>query len=145
MKDDYHPTVKATLKRRGSILAPVLITTVGIGWLLTTRGVIPGVQWVWVLVLAVLGAFILFLGIDKVSIAVGPSLMTAALLSILRQTGWIAIDTEIPVLTIAVGALWTAAYLLPIRVAERVRLDRTVSRPIGSCQQITASFPIPRS
>ena len=129
MKDDYHPTAKAKLKRRGSILAPVLITTVGIGWLLTTRGVIPGVQWVWVLVLAVLGAFVLFLGIDKVSIAVGPSLMTAALLSILRQTGWIAIDTEIPVLTIVVGALWTAAYLLPVPLPAWIREEPVASSP----------------
>ena len=132
MKDDYHPTAKAKLKRRGSILAPVLIMTVGIGWLLTTRGVIPGVQWVWVLVLAVLGAFILFLGIDKVSIAVGPSLMTAALLSILRQTGWIAIDTEIPVLTIVVGALWTAAYLLPVPLPAWIRAEPAASSPRSS-------------
>jgi hypothetical protein len=32
----------------------------------------------------------------------------------IRQTGWIAIDTEIPVLTMIVGSLWTAAYLLPV-------------------------------
>jgi hypothetical protein len=58
--------------------------------------VIPGVQWVWVLVLAVLGAFVLFVGVDKVSVAVGPSLVAAAALSMLRQGGaeseprWIA-------------------------------------------------------
>jgi hypothetical protein len=36
------------------------------------------------------------------------------LLSFLRQTAWINIDTEIPVLAIVVGALWTAAHLLPL-------------------------------
>lgn len=114
MSDKDRPEARTGLKRRMRFLAPTLVTTVGSGWLLTTRGVIPGVQWVWVLVLAALGAFVLFVGIDKVSIAVGPSLMAASVLSMLRQTGWIAIDTELPVLTMFVGALWTAAYLLPV-------------------------------
>jgi hypothetical protein len=114
MNDKSSSVARVEMKRRMRFLAPILITTVGTGWLLTARGVIPGVQWVWVLVLAVLGAFVLFVGVDKVSIAVGPSLMAAAVLSMLRQTGWIAIDTEIPVLTIVVGSLWTAAYLLPV-------------------------------
>ena len=104
-------------------LAPILITTSGIGWLLTALGVIPGVQWVWVLVLAVLGAFVLFVGVDKVSVAVGPSLMAAAALSILRQTGWIAINTEVPLLTIIVGSLWTAAYLLPVPLPAWIIAD----------------------
>jgi hypothetical protein len=104
-------------------LVPVLITTVGTGWLLTVRGVIPGVQWIWVLVLAVLGAFLLCVKVDKVSIAVGPSLMAAAALSMLRQTGWIAINTEVPLLTIIVGSLWTASYLLPVPLPAWIIAD----------------------
>jgi hypothetical protein len=104
-------------------LSPIFITTVGAGWLLTAQGVIPGVQWAWVLVLAVLGAFVLFVGVDKVSVAVGPSLMAAAALSILRQTGWIAINTEVPLLTMIVGSLWTAAYLLPVPLPAWIIAD----------------------
>jgi hypothetical protein len=104
-----------TKTRRASVIAPLLLTAVGAGWLLTTQGVIPGVQWAWVLVLAVLGALVLLInGVDKVSIVIGPSLMAGALLSILRQTGRINIDTEIPVLAIVVGALWTVSHWLPL-------------------------------
>jgi hypothetical protein len=122
-----------TLKR-SRIVAPILITAVGVGWLLTVHHVLPGVQWAWVLVLAVLGALVLFLGIDKVSIVVGPSLITASLLSTLRQSGWITVDTEIPVLTIVVGALWTAASLLPLAAPSWFLADPhgTLPRPAAA-------------
>jgi hypothetical protein len=114
-------------------LAPILITTVGTGWLLTVRGVIPGVQWVWVLVLAVLGAFLLCVNVNKVSIAVGPSLMAAAALSMLRQTGWIAINTEVPLLTMIVGSLWTAAYLLPVPLPAWIIAEGRAENPWSGC------------
>ncbi|HXY34360.1 MAG TPA: hypothetical protein VEI07_09040 [Planctomycetaceae bacterium] len=105
--------IKGRLTRR--ILAPVMITAVGLGWLLTAHDVIPGVQWAWVLGLAALGAFVLFLeGVNKFSFVVGPSLIVAAGLSILRQTEIISVDTEVPVLTITVGSLWSLIYLLPL-------------------------------
>jgi hypothetical protein len=113
MNESSSALAGGTLKR-SRIVAPILITAVGVGWLLTAHGVLPGVQWAWVLGLAVLGALVLFLGIDKASIVVGPTLITASVLSMLRQSGWITVDTEIPVLTIVVGALWTAASLLPL-------------------------------
>jgi hypothetical protein len=100
--------------KRGGIAAPILITTIGVGWLLTVHGVLPGVQWAWVLSLAMLGVLVLFWGIDKVSAVVGPSLIAGSFLSILRQSGWISIDTEIPLLTIVLGSFWTLAYLLPL-------------------------------
>jgi hypothetical protein len=42
----------------------------------------------------------------------GPSLILGAFLSILRQAGFVGVDTEVPVLTISVGVLWTMANLL---------------------------------
>jgi hypothetical protein len=103
-------------KRRGlRVAAPVLITTLGVGQLLTVRGVIPGVTWPWVLSLAVVGALMIALeGINKLSVVVGPALIAAALLSFLRQTARISLETEMPVLLIIVGLLWTAAHLLPL-------------------------------
>jgi hypothetical protein len=102
--------------RSAKIAAPILITAVGLGWLLTAQGMIPGVQWAWVLGLAALGAVVLFLeGVNKFSFVVGPSLIVGSLLSILRQTGYISVDTEVPLLTITIGIFWTLTFLLPLR------------------------------
>jgi hypothetical protein len=131
MDNKYGSALRTQWKRRMRFLSPILITTVGTGWLLTARGVIPGVQWVWVLVLAVLGAFVLFAGVDKVSVAVGPSLMVAAALSMLRQTGWIAINTEVPLLTMIVGSLWTAAYLLPVPLPAWIIAEGRSENPLN--------------
>lgn len=101
--------------RKSSIAAPILIITVGAGWLLTTQDVIPGVNWVWVLGLAVVGVLILVAGgLDKVTAVVGPFLIIATLFSLLRQTGRISIDTEVPSLVIAAGVLMLVARLLPL-------------------------------
>ncbi len=89
-----------------SLIVPTLMITVGIGWLLTTLGVVPLVDWVWTLGLALVGVLTLGLdGIDKVTIAVGPFFLLAALLSVLRQTGRLSVNVEVPVLTIAAGVL----------------------------------------
>jgi hypothetical protein len=127
--------------KRSRFVAPLLITTIGTGWLLTVHHVLPGVEWAWVLLLAMLGALVLFLSVDKVSIVVGPSLMIGSGLSILRQTGWISVDTEIPLLTIVVGSLWTAAHLLPLAAPSWILADArgTASRSAD------ANFSQPRA
>jgi hypothetical protein len=121
MSDKSDPTgsnVQANSKKgrpRSRIAAPILVTAVGLGWLLTAQGIIPGVQWAWVLGLAALGAVVLFVeGANKFSFVVGPSLIVGALLSILRQAGILGVDTEVPLLTITVGGLWTLIYLVPL-------------------------------
>jgi hypothetical protein len=97
----------------GKLGVPMLITAVGVGWLLTAQGLIPGVQWARVLGLAALGAVILSLeGANKFSFVVGPSLIVGGFLSILRQAGFVGVETEVPVLTITIGVLWTLANLL---------------------------------
>jgi hypothetical protein len=98
-----------------SIGVPLVIITLGLGWLLTTQNVIPGVNWVWVLGLGVTGVLVLAAGgIDKVTVVVGPFLMTATVFSLLRQTGRMSVDTEVPLLIIALGMLMIPAKLLPI-------------------------------
>ena len=42
---------------------------------------------------------------SKLSVVIGPFFLIASILSILRQTGRIPLDVEMPVLVIAVGAL----------------------------------------
>jgi len=111
-------------KRMAWIAAPVLITTLGTGQLLTVHGVIPGVEWAWVLLLAMVGGLLLVIdGFNKLSTVVGPTLIAAALLSFLRQTARISIASEIPSLLIVVGLFWTASHLLPLPLPAWIQAE----------------------
>ena len=66
MNDERRWEGHSRLKRPGAIVAPLLVTALGAGWLLTAQGFIPGVQWAWVLALAALGALVVTVkGPDK--------------------------------------------------------------------------------
>ncbi|HEX4413845.1 MAG TPA: hypothetical protein VH107_09475 [Lacipirellulaceae bacterium] len=94
-----------------SLLIPILLITLGVGWLLTVLGVVPQIDWVWTLGVALTGILVFVLcGIDKVSVAVGPFFLIASGLSVLRQTGRLRMDLEIPVLVIAAGVLMLVAH-----------------------------------
>jgi hypothetical protein len=99
--------------RRTPFVIPVLIIVVGVGWLLTAQGFGPGISWVWTLGLGVIGilTFVVSRGVDKVSVVIGPFFLLASLLSVLRQTQQLSLDTEVPVLVIAIGALLLVAQL----------------------------------
>ncbi len=97
-----------------ALAAPILIIALGVGWLLTTRNVVPGVDWVWTIGLGVTGVLILASSFDKVTVVIGPFLMAATVFSILRQTGRMDVDTEVPSLVIVFGTLMLAAKVLPI-------------------------------
>jgi hypothetical protein len=64
------------------------------------------IDWVWTLGVALVGVLSLAMGgFDKVTIVIGPFFIFASCLSILRQTGRLRVDVEIPVLVIAAGML----------------------------------------
>jgi hypothetical protein len=91
---------------RWTLIFPILLITVGSGWLLTTVGVAPGVNWIWTLGLAVVGLMVFVVGgFDKLTFVVGPFLIIASVLSVLRQTGRLHIDLEVPILVIIAGLL----------------------------------------
>lgn len=95
---------------RKSVIFPILLITLGVGWLLTTLSVIPGIDWVWTLGLAVVGLLVLVVGgVNKLSVVAGPFLLIASGLSVLRQTGRLHVDIEVPVLVIVTGLLWLVA------------------------------------
>jgi hypothetical protein len=98
---------------KGPLILSILIITIGVGWLLTAQGFGPGVNWVWTLGLGVVGilTFILSGGVDKVSVVVGPFFLAGSVLSILRQTGNLGADLEVPILVILVGVLLLSAQL----------------------------------
>jgi hypothetical protein len=97
----------------GPIALSIVIITVGIGWLLTVQGYMPGINWIWTLSLAVVGAltFVVSSGVDKLSVIVGPFFLMSSLLSVLRQTDRISIDAEIPILVIMIGSLLLLAQM----------------------------------
>jgi hypothetical protein len=97
---------------RAPLVIPILIIVVGVGWLLTARGFGPGINWVWTLGLGVIGILTFVLsGVDKVSVVVGPFFLLSSLLSVLRQTGNLDLDIEVPVLVITIGILLLIAQL----------------------------------
>ncbi len=92
------------MKRK--LTVPILILTVGAAWLLNTLNLVPNVDWVWTLGLAVCGILCLTIGgITKPTLVLGPLLLISSVLSILRQTGRLHVDHEIPILVIVLGAL----------------------------------------
>ena len=93
-----------------NLAIPVLIITVGVGWLLTTFGLVPDVDWVWTLGLAVVGLLSFAQGgLNKFSVIVGPLLLLGSVLSLLRQTGRLSVEREIPILMIVFGVLLLVA------------------------------------
>jgi len=107
-----------------TLVFPVLLVAVGSGWLLSTLGVAPGVDWIWTLVLAILGLLTFILsGFDKVTAVLGRFLFAASGLSLLRQTGRLSVNIEIPVLVILAGVLALVAHLPAIPAPEWILQD----------------------
>jgi hypothetical protein len=90
----------------------------GLAWLLNSFDVIPGVNWVWTLPLGALGLITLGFGINKVTFVIGPFLMVASILSVMRQTDRISADREVPLLMIVLGVLMLASYFLPLPLPD---------------------------
>lgn len=96
-----------------AIAAPLLIVAVGIGWLLNVWGLLPAVDWVWTLLLALAGLLsFLLCGFNKLTFVVGPFLLVASLFSVLRQMGRLSLNEEVPYLVILLGVLWLAGEFL---------------------------------
>jgi hypothetical protein len=93
-----------------SLLIPILLICLGVGWLLTTLKVAPGIDWVWTLGLAVVGLLTFVVGgFDKVTVVIGPFFVAASCLSILRQTERLQVDVEVPILVVLAGCLLLVA------------------------------------
>jgi hypothetical protein len=100
------------MQNKAALVVPILIITVGLGWLLTVEGVMPGVAWVWTLGLAAIGVLALVIrGIDKRSIIIGPFCLTASVLSLLRQQEIVSVLQEGPILLIAYGVFLLVAQM----------------------------------
>ncbi|QDT40077.1 hypothetical protein Pan241w_01300 [Gimesia alba] len=100
------PAISAPKSNRKTLVLPLLIIAIGSGWLLTTLGLVPGLNWIWVLGLAIIGLLSFAVsGLDKSSVVIGPFFLIASCLSVLRQTEQLSFDVEVPVLVIVIGVL----------------------------------------
>ncbi len=107
---------------RKTLVLPLLLITIGTGWLLTTMGIAPGIDWVWTLGLAAAGIMTLVIGgFDKVTFVVGGFLIITSVLSVLRQTGRLSLDIEIPILVIVGGVLMLVARIPAIPAPDWVK------------------------
>ncbi len=96
-------------------IVPILIIVIGIGWLLNVQGIIPKVDWIWTCALAAAGIMtIVGGGLDKLTAVIGPFLIVASMCSVLRQTGGMSIEQEVPILTIILGVLLLVVHVLKL-------------------------------
>lgn len=93
-----------------SLIIPILLIVLGLGWLLSNLGMLPEINWVWTLGLAAVGVWTFAqFGFDKVSVVLGPIFLAASLLSFLRQSEVLEADIEVPILVCLTGVLLLVA------------------------------------
>jgi hypothetical protein len=104
------------MAKRSALVVPIVITALGVGLLLSQLKLLPDVNWLWTISLAVAGLGVLIAGgLNRFTFVVGPWLLLASLGSVLRQTGSLRTELEAPILFIALGVLWLLAVVLPLR------------------------------
>jgi hypothetical protein len=101
------------------LVVPILTIVVGLTWLLNVLEIVPGVDWMWTVGLAAAGILSIALaGLNKLTVVTGPFLIVASVCSLLRQTGRLVVDHEIPVLVIVLGILMLISQLSSLPVPE---------------------------
>ena len=90
--------------------------------MLNTLNIIPGVGWAWSIGLATVGILSVAVGgFNKVSILTGPFLIIASVFSVMRQTGRINIDFEVPILVIVLGVLMLISQLSKLQLPDALK------------------------
>ena len=104
------------------LVVPILTIVVGATWLLNVLEVMPVVDWVWTVGLAAVGVLsMIFGGLNKLTLVTGPFLLAASVCALLRQTGRLSVDCEIPVLVIVLGVLILVAQLSRLPMPEALQ------------------------
>ncbi len=103
------------------IILSLLIMAIGTAWLLNTLHFFGGVDWIWTVSLAAAGLLALAWGkVNKITFLVGSFLLIGSVFSVLRQTGIISIDVEVPIMVIIFGALFMVAQLPIIPLPQAI-------------------------
>lgn len=96
---------------RQPLVLAILLIVLGSGWLLNNLQIAPDVDWVWTLGLGVVGAVVFTLGgFNKFTVVVAPFLITASILSYLRQSGKLDAAYELPGVVLLLGLLILLAH-----------------------------------
>lgn len=108
-----------------TLVVPLLIIAIGVGWLLNAIGVIADINWIWTIGLAAVGLLTLFGdGLNKVSVVIGPFFVVASFLSLLRQTGRMSPNVEVPWLVIAFGSFLLISHLSRLPAPDWILDDK---------------------
>ncbi len=114
----------ADKKKRKDIVVPIPIVAVGVGWPLNALHAIPDVNWIWTIGLAAIGLLTLIGGgLNKVSVVIGPWFIVASVLSVLRQTGQLSENVEVPCLVILLGVLLLVSHLSNLPAPDSITED----------------------
>ena len=117
MNNEQEKTQPAFDKK--AMLIPALIVTVGVGWLLSSLGIAPQIDWIWTGGLAVVGVMTFVIcRIDKFSVVIGPFFLAASFMSVLRQMERISLNVEVPCLVIILGVFLGIAQLPAVKVPD---------------------------
>lgn len=107
---------------RGWVATGLTLVGVGIGWLLAALGYLPEINWVWVLMFMALGILPLGIsGLNRASFVISGFFFCASIGSILRQTGKMSLNVEIPCLVIAAGVLTLFSMVIGLKSPEWMR------------------------
>jgi len=90
-------------------IVPVLLVFVGVGWLLNTLDIVPGVNWAYTLGVGAVGLVLLLQGLNRFSFVVGTFLIVGAFCSYLRQTGYLKVEVQVPIMVVLLGVLMLVA------------------------------------
>lgn len=108
--------------RKRGIALSILVVALGVAWLLNVYNVLPGVNWIWTGSLGVAGVLVFAVsGLNQLTVLVGPFLIAGSVLSILRQTGRLRLDLEVPILLICFGVLLFLSYVLRLPLPEYLK------------------------
>lgn len=101
-------------KPEKKFVLPIAIMLIGAAWTLNVIKAIPGVDWLWILLLAGIGLIALTqVKNHRSKLISGGFFLTAAAGEAFRQAGRLPPEWEIPLLIIVVGLLMLLAQLLP--------------------------------
>lgn len=101
------------------------VMVIGFVSLLASLNYLPDIHWVWVLSLLATGGVSLLWGLNKVSFVVAGMLFASAVGSVLRQTGAIKLNVEVPILIMIAGALVLVGMFLKLRSPDFVQRMRS--------------------
>ena len=103
----------ATTSRIRRLAPPIAVLIAGVCWLLGSTGLLPGVDWIWVGLLAAGGLWLLMThGLTRIGIVCGGFLLVCAVAALVRSAGYLPVKYEIPGLVVALGLLWASAEAL---------------------------------